>query len=158
MNCGTLPMPSAVFAPTTVQQSMLLGDVVVGLKEMAIDHLLQRISGRLGELGALRAEKVLGAMERRLGSVAMGRVVARLAARNLAQAAEYAKTWGPNTLGFLIGSPLGPSISNVRNDADRTIVPSALDVATKAADAVKAYLNSPVVNEVPADPDRPFFQ
>ena len=150
---------------------------------MATDYMVQRITARLGELGTKGAGWLVEAMGRRLGAVALGRVAARFAgqvgvrgtvgvtaaagrdaiARNLARIAEGVSLWGSHPLGFVIGSPLGPSISNVRGPDDQPLHPSLLDRATGQLDrmgaatdaAVKAFLEDPSVSELPLDPSVP---
>jgi hypothetical protein len=78
-------------------------------------------------------------------------------ARDLAQLVDGVKLWGATPFSFAIGSPLGPSISNVHGPDDQPIIPSGLDLAAGAAervgavtdDAVKAYLDSSEITEVP---------
>lgn len=178
LNCGApAPTLGAVLAPTTVRQGMRLGDVVSGLAGMASDYMLQRLTARVGELAAHGAAGVVAALGRRLGAVALGRVVARFAAhtgtlgtagaavaagrdalaRHLASAATGVKLWGATPLGFVIGSPLGASLSNVRGPDGEAIFPSLLDRATEQLDrlgaatddAVRAYLDDPSVPDVP---------
>jgi len=184
LNCGTpSPTPGSVIALTTVKMGMRMGDVVAGLGGMARDYMLQRIMGRVGELGAQRAAWIGGVVGRRLGPVALGRVAARFAgqvgvrgalgagaaaardslARNLARIAEGVSLWGGSPLGFVLGSPLGPSISNVRGADGGAVFPSFLDRATDAVDrlgaatddAVKAFLADPSVPDLPMDPSVP---
>ena len=184
LNCGT-PSPTlgSVIALTTVQMGMRLGDVMVGLAGMATDIMLQRMAARLGELGAKLAAGTVSAVGRRLGVVALGRVAARFAGqvgvrgtvgaaatagrdaieRNLARVAEGVGLWAGNPLAFVIGSPLGPSISNVRGPDDQPIFPSLLDRATAPGErlgaatdaAVKAFLNNPCIPDLPIDPSVP---
>ena len=181
LNCGA-PSPTPfgmVVAQTTVQHGLRFGDVVVGLQQMATDYLLQRISARLGELAAHRGAGAIDVMGQRLGAGLLGRVTARFAggtggrrlmgaaaragrdaiARNLAQVVDGVKLWGATPFSFAIGSPLGPSLSNIHDAGDQPIVPlpSSLELAVGAAervgaltdDAVKAYLADPSIAEVP---------
>lgn len=180
LNCGTpSPTAGAVIAPTTVRQGMRVGDVVSGLAAMTTDYMLQRIAARVGELGAHGAAGIVTALGRRLGAVALGRVAARFAAqagvrgalgasaaggrdaitRNLGRIATGVKLWGSTPLGFVLGAPLGASVSNVRGPDGEVVFPSALDRATEQLDrlagatddAVSAYLNDPSVSDVPLD-------
>lgn len=184
LNCGTpAPTVGAVIAPTTVRQGLRVGDVLSGLAGMATDYMLQRIVARLGELGAHGAAWAGTALGRRLGAVALGRVAARFAAqtgvrgavgaaaaagrdaiaRNLARVATGVKLCGGSPLEFVIGSPLGASLSNVRGPDDEVIAPSPMDRATELLDragaatddAVRAYLDDPAVPDVPLDPSLP---
>jgi len=182
LNCG-MPSPTPfgmVVAPTTVQHHLRFGDVVVGLQQMATDYLLQRISAHLGERAAHGGARAIDVMGRRLGAGLLGRVAARFGggtggrrlvgaaaragrdtiARDLGQLVDGVKLWGATPFSFAIGSPLGPSTSNLHGPGDQPIVPSGLDLATSAAervgaatdDAVKAYLAHPSIAEVPPRP------
>ena len=181
LNCGTpSPTVGAVLAPTTVRQGARLGDLVSGVAGMATDYMLQRIAGRLGELAAHGAAGLASALGQRLGSVALGRVAARFAgqagirgsmgtaaaagrdaiARDLARVTSGVKLWGTTPLGFVIGSPLGASVSNVRGPGGEVTFPALLDRATQQLDrlgaatdeAVRAYLDDPSVPDVTVDP------
>ena len=181
LNCGMpSPTPGMVIAPSTVQHGMRLGDVVAGLSGMASDYMLQRIVARVGE-GVLNvAAGTMAALGRRLGAVALGRVAARFAgqvgvrgalggaaaagrdvvARNLARVAEGVRLWGSTPLGFVIGSPLGPSLSNVRGADGESLFQSPLDKATEGLerlgaitdDAVRDYLDDPAIPDLNLDP------
>jgi hypothetical protein len=187
LNCGTpSPTVGAVVAPSTVRQGMRLGDVVSGVAGMATDYMLQRIAARAGELGAHAAAGLVAALGRRLGALALGRVAARFAtqagvrgavgaaaaagrdalARDLARVATGVKLWGASPLGFVIGSPLGASVSNLRGADHDVVFPSLLDRATgqldrlgaATDDAVRAYLDAPSVPDVPLASWRPGSQ
>jgi hypothetical protein len=184
LNCGTpSPTAGAVIAPTTVRLGMRVGDLVSGLAGMATDYMLQRIAARAGELGAHGAGGIVTALGRRLGAVALGRVAARFAAQsgvrgtlgaaasvgrdvvtqNLARVATGVRLWGSGPLGFVIGAPLGASVSNVRGPDGEVTFPSALDRATEQLDrlggatddAVRAYLEEPSVSDIPFGPSLP---
>jgi len=181
LNCGTpSPTVAAVLAPTTVRQGTRLGDLMSGVASMATDYLLQRIAGRLGELAAQGAGGLASALGRRLGAVTLGRVAARFAgqagirgsvgaaavagrdavARDLARVTAGVKLWGATPLGFVIGSPLGASVSNVRGSGGEATFPSLLDRASQQLerlgaatdDAVRTYLDDPSVPDVIVDP------
>jgi len=184
LNCGTpAPTIGAVVAPTTVRQGMRAGDVVSGLAGMATDYMLQRIVARMGELGAHGGASAVTAIGRRVGAVALGRVAARFAgqagvrgavgaaaasgrdaiARDLARVATGVRLCGGSPLEFVLGSPLGASLSSVRGSDDQVIAPSPVERATEALDrmgaatddAVRAYLDDPSVPDIPVDPSLP---
>lgn len=193
LNCGT-PVPTPfglVIAPTTHMETLTLGDMVAGLCLMAVDFALQALLNKVGSLAGELLSKGATAVARRLGIGVLGRTAARQMARaagvrsNIGPAANALRTeaaerlarigrnvfiYGFSPIGFLIGSPLGMSVSNVRDDQGNQVAPSLTDRGTgegrlkdghlsveKRADvlgadadkAVNDYFNSPSAEEVP---------
>jgi len=180
LNCGTpIPTPfGLVIAPTTHLETLTLGDVVAGVYMMAWDFAVQALLNQVGDwLG-----KGVGVLARKMGVGAMSRT----AARQLARAQGVRSNIGPTArairdvararpdrlaakvtaaytpVSYVVGSPLGLSVSNVRDGDGNEVFPSPYERATgnnalnvegngdALGAAVDNYFNSPAAEEVPA--------
>lgn len=156
-----------VLAPTTHVTGMTLGDICAGLSMMGWDAAVQGLLNVIGDGLGRWLGRGLGGIGKRLGWGTMSRYAARQLARaagtrskaqglnaamHAIQDSNIAKgetidrgvalinaVWGrlavPAMLGF--GSPLGPSVSNVRGSDGQPLVPSAYDQETGSQN----YLN-----------------
>jgi hypothetical protein len=186
LNCGyPLPTPfGQVIAPTTHVTTVTLGDLIAGLYLMAFDFCLQALLNKLGgKMGDWMGEAA-GAIARRLGVGALSRVAARQMARamgirsgigatqralqaasraRLAAIVENTRIYGFAPLSvFLVGGPLGISVSAAHNSDGQQVFPSLADRgvarvgvennADALGESVDNYFNSPSVTEVPPSP------
>jgi hypothetical protein len=182
LNCG-YPMPTpfgVVIAPTTHVQSMTLGDFVAGVYLMTWDFALQSILNKAGGPLSSMFGRAAGGIARRLGVGMLGRTAARQAARaqgvrrnmgptaralqeasraRLAAVVQNSTIYGWSPFGFVVGTPLGMSVSNVRDLDGEQLTPSGsdrlgslLDVEGNADSfgrAVDDYFNGPGAEEIP---------
>jgi len=184
LNCG-MPAPTPfgmVIAPTTHIVSMTIGDVIAGLVMMGFDYMLQRVMYVIGSKAGEFLKKNATVIGERLGITALGRTAARQAARalgvrsnigpaanllraqsaqRLAKLAERLTIYGFTPVGFFLGSPLGVSISNVRDGDGNQVFSSGSDRVSGWADpegagdalgketdgAIRDYFNSPSIED-----------
>lgn len=193
LNCGTpAPTPTGlVFAANTHFETLTLGDVLAGAYLMAFDYMAQRVLMAFGEVVADMLKTAAMSIASRFGAGLLSRTVARQMARamgvranigptaralraqaaaRLAKIGDRAATMVGIPIGLALGSPLGASMSNVRNLAGDSVPPSLYDGLTGehignvegSADALgrmadsaynrayNQYFNSPSAEDVPS--------
>lgn len=154
LNCGA-PSPTPfgmVYAPTTVRESLAVGDVVTGAYLMAFDHAAQTVMAKVGEMvGRFVGETAaLGTFS--IAARLRAGLLRRTVARQLARALGALSNVGPPALTlraraelslaakglmadsvarfltvFALGSPIGTSLSNVRSSAKGFLPPAFYD-------------------------------
>ena len=124
LNCGTpCPTPTGtVLAVATHRVDMTWGDICAGVMNMASDWLIQTALQFVGSAAGGAAAKGLGAVYGEIGAVLLERGAPSFILQPLFRLGTgglgrfIAVTGGPvltDILGFMVGSPLGPSVGNL---------------------------------------------